>query len=137
MASIERDSAIRGSKGGSRPEGYFPFSTGSRAVLHFLFSGLARLRGLLRAHRAAKSVYWAIEYMTSKNLLKSAAFLLGMALAAGAAGAQNDANAPESPYGGSTVEDIVARVNDQIITKSDYDRALEDQNHGEGNVHFD
>ena len=128
MASIERDSAIRGSKGGSRPEGYFPFSTGGRAVLHFLFSGLARLRGLLRAHRAAKSVYWAIEYMTSKNLLKSAAFLLGMALAAGAAGAQNDANAPESPYGGSTVEDIVARVNDQIITKSDYDRALEELN---------
>ena len=30
---------------------------------------------------------------------------------------------PESPYGGTTVEEIVARVNDQIITKSDYDRA--------------
>ncbi len=32
-------------------------------------------------------------------------------------------NEPESPYGGSVVEDIIARVNDEIITKSDYDRA--------------
>jgi peptidyl-prolyl cis-trans isomerase SurA len=32
--------------------------------------------------------------------------------------------APQSPYGGETVEDIVARVNDQIITRSDYDRVL-------------
>lgn len=31
---------------------------------------------------------------------------------------------PSSPYGGTTVEDIVARVNDQIITRSDYDRAM-------------
>jgi peptidyl-prolyl cis-trans isomerase SurA len=34
--------------------------------------------------------------------------------------------APPSPYGGSTVEDILARVNDQIITRSDYDRALKE-----------
>ena len=32
-------------------------------------------------------------------------------------------SAPESPYGGSTVEEIIARVDDQIINKSDYDRA--------------
>jgi peptidyl-prolyl cis-trans isomerase SurA len=32
--------------------------------------------------------------------------------------------APESPYGGTTVEDIIARVNDQIISRSDYDRAM-------------
>jgi peptidyl-prolyl cis-trans isomerase SurA len=48
--------------------------------------------------------------------------------------AQNTANAPESPYGGSTVEDIVARVNDQIITKSDYDRAETELNQ-EGREH--
>ena len=36
------------------------------------------------------------------------------------------ANSPQSPFGGSVVEDIVARVNDQIISKSDYDRALAD-----------
>jgi peptidyl-prolyl cis-trans isomerase SurA len=34
--------------------------------------------------------------------------------------------APQSPYGGTTVEDILARVNDQIITRSDYDRALKE-----------
>ncbi len=37
--------------------------------------------------------------------------------------ALSQANEPESPYGGSVVEDIIARVNDGIITKSDYDRA--------------
>ena len=35
-------------------------------------------------------------------------------------------NPTESPYGGSTVEDILARVNDQIITRTDYDRALKE-----------
>ncbi len=30
--------------------------------------------------------------------------------------------APQSPFAGTVVEDIVVRVNDQIITKSDYDR---------------
>jgi len=37
--------------------------------------------------------------------------------------AQSRPLAPESPYGGATVEEIIARVDDQIITKSDYDRA--------------
>src|SRR5665213_592676 len=32
--------------------------------------------------------------------------------------------APQSPYGGATVEDIIARVNDQIISRSDYDRSM-------------
>jgi len=34
--------------------------------------------------------------------------------------------APQSPYGGAVVEDIIARVNDQIITRSDYERALKE-----------
>jgi peptidyl-prolyl cis-trans isomerase SurA len=34
--------------------------------------------------------------------------------------------APESPYGGATVEEIIARINDQIITRSDYDRAMKE-----------
>ena len=43
---------------------------------------------------------------------------------------------PASPYGGTVVEDIIARVNDQIITQSDYERAMnelnqEGQQHGE------
>ncbi len=58
--------------------------------------------------------------------------LLGTALLPGSASAQmaNDQN----PYGGDVVEQVVARVNDQIITSSDYNRALkeleqEDQEH--------
>ncbi len=33
---------------------------------------------------------------------------------------------PASPYGGVTVEEIIARVNDQIITRADYDRAMKE-----------
>jgi peptidyl-prolyl cis-trans isomerase SurA len=40
--------------------------------------------------------------------------------------AQTQTSAPASPYGGSAVEEIVARVNDQVITKSDYDRGLKE-----------
>jgi peptidyl-prolyl cis-trans isomerase SurA len=43
-----------------------------------------------------------------------------------AAQSQTLPNEPASPYGGVTVENIIARVNDQIITSSDYDRALAD-----------
>jgi peptidyl-prolyl cis-trans isomerase SurA len=41
-------------------------------------------------------------------------------------GAQTHPAQPESPYGGAVVEDIIARVNDQIITRSDYDRAMKE-----------
>jgi len=47
----------------------------------------------------------------------SAVLLTGFALA------QARPSTPASPYGGTTVEEIIARVDDQIITKSDYDRA--------------
>ena len=49
-----------------------------------------------------------------------------MALPASYAGAQTHATASQSPYGGTPVEQIVARVNDQVITTSDYDRALKE-----------
>ena len=62
--------------------------------------------------------------MTLRLLRTSAAIVFGTVLLVGVTLAQTQANAPESPYGGTTVEDIIARVNDQIITKSDYDRAL-------------
>jgi len=52
--------------------------------------------------------------------------VFGTALLATSALAQTRAAAPQSPYGGVTVEDIVARVNDQIITQSDYDRAMKE-----------
>ena len=51
------------------------------------------------------------------------ALMFGAALLVVPSFAQVQASEPESPYGGTTVEDIIARVNDQIITKSDYDRA--------------
>jgi peptidyl-prolyl cis-trans isomerase SurA len=35
-------------------------------------------------------------------------------------------SAPSSPYGGEIVEQAVARVNDQIISTSDYDRAMKE-----------
>jgi peptidyl-prolyl cis-trans isomerase SurA len=51
---------------------------------------------------------------------------MATALMAGVLVARAQNIAPQSPYGGTVVEDIVARVNDQIITRSDYDRSLAD-----------
>jgi peptidyl-prolyl cis-trans isomerase SurA len=45
-------------------------------------------------------------------------------LLAGSSVARAQANEPASPYGGTVAEGIIARVNDQIITKSDYERSL-------------
>jgi peptidyl-prolyl cis-trans isomerase SurA len=64
------------------------------------------------------------EIMTLRVLRTFAAFVFGTVLFAAISLAQAPANEPESPYGGTTVEDIIARVNDQIITKTDYDRAI-------------
>ena len=59
------------------------------------------------------------------NLLRTpAAFVFSTVLLASSTLAQTHAAAPESAYGGVVVEDIVARVNDQIISRSDYDRAM-------------
>jgi peptidyl-prolyl cis-trans isomerase SurA len=58
--------------------------------------------------------------------------ILGTALIAVSAQAQNQPStpapgtAPASPYGGVTVEDILARVNDQIISRTDYERSLKE-----------
>jgi peptidyl-prolyl cis-trans isomerase SurA len=66
--------------------------------------------------------------MTLRPYRISALLVLGTALFAVGAVAQNHPSsaAPESPYGGTTVEDILARVNDQIISRSDYDRAMKE-----------
>jgi len=64
--------------------------------------------------------------MTLRLLSIPAAFVFGTALLATSAPAQTRPAAPQSPYGGTTVEDIVARVNDQIISQSDYDRAMKE-----------
>jgi peptidyl-prolyl cis-trans isomerase SurA len=62
--------------------------------------------------------------MNLRLLRNSAALVFSTALLASTTLAQVHPAAPESPYGGITVEDIIARVNDQVITRSDYDRAM-------------
>jgi peptidyl-prolyl cis-trans isomerase SurA len=64
--------------------------------------------------------------MTLRFLRISAASVFGTALLASSALAQTHPAQPQSPYGGVTVEDIVAHVNDRIITQSDYDRAMKE-----------
>jgi peptidyl-prolyl cis-trans isomerase SurA len=64
--------------------------------------------------------------MTERLFRIPAAFFFGTLLLATSTVAQTHPAAPESPYGGTTVEEIVARVNDQIITRSDYDRAMKE-----------
>src|ERR1700678_1282165 len=61
--------------------------------------------------------------MTLRTFGIPAAFVIGTALLATSASAQTHPAVPQSAYGGVTVEDVVARVNDQVITQSDYDRA--------------
>jgi peptidyl-prolyl cis-trans isomerase SurA len=62
----------------------------------------------------------------SGSLRLPAAFVFSTALLATSALAQTRPAAPQSPYGGVTVEDIVTHVNDQVITQSDYDRAMKE-----------
>ncbi|HTM17330.1 MAG TPA: peptidylprolyl isomerase [Terracidiphilus sp.] len=61
--------------------------------------------------------------MTLRILRIPGALALSAVLFTGLTLAQQKPSSTESPYGGTTVEEIVARVNNQIITKSDYDRA--------------
>src|SRR5579872_6099228 len=53
-------------------------------------------------------------------------FVVGTILLAVPALSQNRPAQSESPYGGVVVEEIIARVNDQIITRADYDRAMKE-----------
>jgi len=85
-------------------------------------------------NQAANGCLPVFDLMTLKKLCTFAAIVFGTVLLVSGAHAQDIANTPESPYGGTTVEDIIARVNDQIITKSDYDRALEELD-SEGRQH--
>jgi peptidyl-prolyl cis-trans isomerase SurA len=64
--------------------------------------------------------------MTLRLLRIPAVSVLGTMLLATSAFAQTRPSTPESPYGGVVVEDIIARVNDQIITRSDYERAMKE-----------
>jgi peptidyl-prolyl cis-trans isomerase SurA len=55
-----------------------------------------------------------------------AALAFGTLLLASTLIAQTHPAAPASPYGGVTVEEMVARVNDQVITNSDYERSMKE-----------
>jgi peptidyl-prolyl cis-trans isomerase SurA len=64
--------------------------------------------------------------MTLNILRIPAMTVLSAALLVTPALAQTASQEPPSPYGGVTVEDIIARINDQIITRSDYERAMKE-----------
>jgi peptidyl-prolyl cis-trans isomerase SurA len=65
--------------------------------------------------------------MILRPITYSAVLLLGTAsfaaLAYGQAPTTSFPAAQQSPYGGQTVEEIIVQINDQIITRSDYERA--------------
>ena len=64
--------------------------------------------------------------MTLRPFRTPAAFVFGTVLLASSTLAQTRPTAPESPYGGNIVAEIVARVNDQVITRADYERAMKE-----------
>jgi peptidyl-prolyl cis-trans isomerase SurA len=68
----------------------------------------------------------AARFMKRGIVRLSTVLLLGLAPLATGSMARGQANEPASPYGGAVVEDIIARVNDQIISQSDYERAMND-----------
>src|SRR6201998_3577031 len=63
------------------------------------------------------------NFMNPKILRIPGAVSLCAVLLTGFAFAQARPASTASPYGGTTVEEIIARVDDQVITKSDYERA--------------
>jgi peptidyl-prolyl cis-trans isomerase SurA len=62
--------------------------------------------------------------MNLRFLSVPSVLLAGSVLAAVPCAAQAHNAAPASPYGGTPIEEILARVNDQVITTSDYERAM-------------
>ncbi len=64
--------------------------------------------------------------MNLRSLSVPAVSVLATILLVPAAFAQSRPAEQASPYGGQTVEEIIARINDQIITRSDYDRAMKE-----------
>lgn len=98
---------------------------------HSIYNGICAVRALF-AHADIMN----LRFLRSCSAVFCSAAFCGALLAAVPAAAQLVPNEPLSPYGGITVEKIIARVNDQIITSSDYNRALndleqDDQQHGD------
>jgi peptidyl-prolyl cis-trans isomerase SurA len=64
--------------------------------------------------------------MTLRLIRTSAVIVFGTLLLAASTPAQTRSAASASAYGGIPVAEIIARVNDQIITRADYDRAMKE-----------
>ncbi len=95
-----------------------------KRIPHFCSFAITRSRSVHQvAENRAPATGPAADFITLRLLRSSATLVFAAALLAGASLARGQATEPQSPYGGTTVEDIIARVNDQIITQSDYDRA--------------
>lgn len=93
-----------------------------------LTSPIARPQRIYTVAQHLKPADRPVAGSTTTIIRISATLALGaLALAAGSQ-AHAQSTAPASPYGGTVAEDIIARVNDQIITQSDYNRALDEMN---------
>lgn len=64
--------------------------------------------------------------MTLTSFRNPAAFVIGTLLLAVPMSAQTGSSGASSPYGGAPVAEIIARINDQIISTADYDRAMKE-----------
>ena len=99
----------------NRPVCGIPWSSCSPAIYNGVYASGAILRPVV-----------CLDPMTLRILRTPAAFVFCTMLLASSTLAQTHPAAPESPYGGNTVEEIIARVNDQVITRSDYERAMKE-----------
>lgn len=82
----------------------------------------------LRQRTCSSFLFEMLRAMNLRPFVYPAVLLFGTALIASPAFGQASSTstpAQQSPYGGTIVEEIVARVNDQIITRSDYNRAIQ------------
>jgi peptidyl-prolyl cis-trans isomerase SurA len=103
--------------------------TGFKKIRQFCNFSKARSQNLHRPSGDRVPAFRsAAKLVVLRTIRCSAALLMGTALLGSASLARGQANGPASPYGGTVVEDIIARVNDQIITQSDYERALNELN---------
>jgi len=73
----------------------------------------------------------SFRFSPSRFVMISAALAAGFVLIAppatfAASGADTQKTTQQQPYPGTVVEEIVARVNDRVISTSDYDRAVKD-----------
>lgn len=84
------------------------------------------LRPLLMIRLTPRSSFQAALLATATFVLASAVAVQPTQAQSSAVSQNAAAAAPQSPYHGEIVEDIVARVNDQVISSSDYERAEQD-----------